>query len=1127
MTWQLKEICEGIFLTAETYGVWIRGSYEKPITRLGRLLPTLIPQLLEMGIAVSEDNAIRISFDNFVELEENDIDAFENIVKWTPFAVELKTNGSMGIPDFNYKIRLYWGRNQIYYERIGCFLKYREKYYRLDKQTFNLIEEIERFNSLSDEERKKLENAYLSFSKIKKLSKDIGAEIDRYITDQTVIIPSKIGVDIIYDKDDRVTFVPKIDDVPAEGMLRAFLDSGDVNEVYTVSKSDGKHVRVLLNDKQKEVLRQMQKVRHVGGLKKAEVLSNPHSVFDGLGDSIDLEEYGERITGIGTFSFTPSDHKEEPAGVLEIEIVVNNPDETKRIEKLRGRKEVLKFQKDIEEAKKADKYIVELNGEPIIINQKLIDKINRILEPSPEKEEISPTDNDASPPKKKGSYLLIHTNVLDLTYTESLGSKEEKSIRIPESFKKEQTLFEHQRLGINWLERNYINGYRGCLLADDMGLGKTLQVLTFLAWFIEKGGISPDGVYRDTAPYNPILIIAPVMLLESKTWIADMKTYFKGEGSVFDPYITLHGSVIKEYRKKGIQEREIVIANSVLELDKLCQNRVIITNYETIINYQFSFAKKEHWSIVVTDEAQEYKTQNTKISHAVKDLSPKFRIACTGTPVETKLSDIWNIFDFLQPGLFESKSEFSKNYESPFNEGKKETLGLLRKKLKFEKPEAYILRRDKTELKNLPKKHEHREECYLSQEQLERYMDLVRRKYIGGKENHPFDILPLLMSLFQHPLLLSEFKGLTTKNEIDDACKKAPKLEKLIEVLTEIKSKGEKVLIFTRSLNMQQILSIVISDKFSIKVEIINGGTKRSGSTQGSTSERQKILNGFREKKGFNVIILSPDVAGTGLTIVEANHVIHYGRWWNPAKESQATDRVYRIGQEKDVHVYYLIAKDPNGTLRTFDEKLDDLLSKRKKMASDFLIPMPMETDLEKELLEDIFKDKDKSFKDKPLTREDIQSLAWKHFEALIALIEEKYDRNVILTPSSGDLGIDVISIDKKHIRLIQCKHTKTSSDVDDDVIDEMKNALDSYRGNVFKEKTNKVFFKLVLAANGTLSRKIKSKAKADNIEIISGDDILKLLEKTPCTHSEVYEMESRRMKSKDDVKAKINNDIE
>ena len=163
---------------------------------------------------------------------------------------------------------------------------------------------------------------------------------------------------------------------------------------------------------------------------------------------------------------------------------------------------------------------------------------------------------------------------------------------------------------------------------------------------------------------NPILIVAPVMLLENEVWTGDMKRFFRGDGNVFQPWITLHGRELQRLRRPG-SGRETVVGEAALDIEAFRQNRVVLTNYETVTNYQHSFAKmRDRWSVVVTDESQEYKTPNTKVSHALKSLDPRFRIACTGTPVETRLLDVWNVFDFLQPGrLLGSAAEFSKEYE--------------------------------------------------------------------------------------------------------------------------------------------------------------------------------------------------------------------------------------------------------------------------------------------------------------------------------------------------------------------------------------------------------------------------------------------------------------------------------
>ncbi len=1147
MIWQLAEPCEGVFLTAETDGVWIRGqnhSFDRPKIRLGRLLPVIIPQLLELDIASIENSTVRIPYVNFVELEDNEIDAFDNIAPWSPFVVELQTTGSLGASDFKYKTRFYWGREQIPIDRIGCFVKHGNKIFRLDNQTFTLIEAVESFNSLPFEERIKPKNALLLFSKIKGLSEAIGAEIDRFISDQKVIVPSKIGLDIVPDSEGRITFVPQMDNVPSEGIIQAFLASDDVDDVYSVDSPDGGRVRVLLNESQKEVLRRMQKARHLGGLNKAKVLSNPCKIFDGVADAVDinLQDFGPRVKGIGDFPFVsqpfvsdgdtgifddPDDTTRHEKGKLDVGVKCRYPDGTVEDVFFSSREELLKFRNDLKVAKQTGSGTVDLKGKTIIIDDKFVRGIDEIIE------RVSKQKKDKSEKTTKHHYLLIYTNESKLEYnedTECLNIGEDKFC-IPDSLSDAIALMPHQLAGLKWLQLNYRMHRGGCLLADEMGLGKTLQVLTFLAWLIEKDGISPAGTDKEKAPWNPILVVAPIMLLEYETWVNDMKTFFKGEGSIFEPFITLHGSELKKFRKPDVTGRETEIESSVLDLDKLRQYRVIFTNYETITNYQYSFAMmKDSWSVVITDEAQEYKTPNTKISHALKSLSPKFRIACTGTPVETKLIDIWNIFDFLQPGRLGSASEFSKQYERPIlNETEInliETLGQLRNKLYFGQQKSFVLRRDKTQLKDLPEKHEHKIFCDLSPEQCERHLDFVGRAQTGGEGNHPFAMINQLMKLYQHPDLLPEFIGLDSSH-VDDACKRAPKLEKVMKILSDIRTKGEKALIFTRTRYMQDILAIVLSSKFGLNVDIIRGGTSRKGSTGSFNNNRKTMIQRFRNSIGFNVLILSPDVAGVGLTLTEANHVIHYGRWWNPAKESQATDRVYRIGQKKDVHVYYPIAREPNNAFKTFDEKLDALLQRRKELAADFLAPMPDENDNLKELFEDTIGDKKKTGPARPLTKDEIRLLPWDRFESLIALIEEKRDKKSLLTPRSLDYGIDVISISGNKAFLIQCKHTNWDAVLDNEVIAETINALENYRGRWLREIANRGISLIpALVTNGKLTKTAIAQANTYDIQIINGNDLWKLLEQTPCSLAEVEMMETRRMANMRAVQSEIINMI-
>jgi SNF2 family DNA or RNA helicase len=487
-----------------------------------------------------------------------------------------------------------------------------------------------------------------------------------------------------------------------------------------------------------------------------------------------------------------------------------------------------------------------------------------------------------------------------------------------------------------------------------MGLGKTVQVLSFLAWAIESGQF-PD-VASERPPYRPILLIVPLILLENRTWETEMERFFEGSGSIFMPILNLHGDKLRWLRADPDPPgRETEIGRPILDLDRLQLYRVVITNYETITNYQHSFAYlrggKSLWSVIVTDEAQEYKTPNTKISHPVKALKADFEIASTGTPVENRLLDLWNLFDSLQPGLLRSAQEFRKQYEDPIiAEEPGGHLEDLKRTLLFQQPHAFLLRRDKSHVAGLPPKRVMKVGCEMSAEEVGLHRELIRcMRTREGKSRH-LAVLQDFSRLYQHPFLLKSDAEEASTSELIDG---SSKLRTVLDVLHQIRAKREKAIIFTRHRAMQSILAKTLQAEFDIPIRIINGLTQRAtvSTSLRPVSSRKAILEEFRARHGFNVLILSPHVAGVGLTITEANHVIHDGRWWNPAVESQATDRVYRIGQSKDVFVYLPILRDPSGVVpSTFDERLDVLMEKKYRVAEDFLKPLDSEDELSEQL---------------------------------------------------------------------------------------------------------------------------------------------------------------------------------
>ena len=179
-----------------------------------------------------------------------------------------------------------------------------------------------------------------------------------------------------------------------------------------------------------------------------------------------------------------------------------------------------------------------------------------------------------------------------------------------------------------------------------------------------------------------------------------MERFFVNQGNIFGIPLSLHGSDLARFRRDDAEGSELDIGKPILDLARLQRYRVVITNYETLKNYQHSFAYfqngKPLWSLIVSDEAQEYKVPSSKLSHAMKALKADFQIACTGTPVENRLLDLWNVCDALQPGLLSSAKEFTEQFESRVNaQIRDQQLEELKRKLLFQKPHAFLLRRNK------------------------------------------------------------------------------------------------------------------------------------------------------------------------------------------------------------------------------------------------------------------------------------------------------------------------------------------------------------------------------------------------------------------------------------------------
>jgi len=463
-----------------------------------------------------------------------------------------------------------------------------------------------------------------------------------------------------------------------------------------------------------------------------------------------------------------------------------------------------------------------------------------------------------------------HLNAKDFAKFKKLISKT-TLYNVPESLTGE--LRPYQKIGYSWLVQNIRYGF-GSILADDMGLGKTIQVLSAILYYKEK------NLLED----RTVLIIVPPTLISN--WENEIKK--------FTPdltYFIYHGS----NRSYPLENYDI-----------------ILTSYG-VVRLDLDMFLDERWFLCVIDEAQNIKNPNTEQTKAIKSVNARSKVALTGTPIENKLMDYWSIFDFTNKGYLSTKDDFKKQFVMPIEKLEdEETLHELKT---IAKP--FVMRRLKTDddIKNeLPEKFINDIYCTLSKKQIKLYNAILEEIFFDIENSKGIQrkgiILKILTALKQtcnHP---AQF--LAIKNP---KISESGKMELLVNILENILANDEKVIIFTQYVEMGKLIQELISKKFKQEVLFLHGSQ--------TLKEKTRIIDTFQEDDDYKIFVATLKTGGTGLNLTAAQNVIHYDLWWNPAVENQATDRVHRIGQEKDVMVYRFITK---GTL----EETIDAISKHK-----------------------------------------------------------------------------------------------------------------------------------------------------------------------------------------------------
>lgn len=697
--------------------------------------------------------------------------------------------------------------------------------------------------------------------------------------------------------------------------------------------------------------------------------------------------------------------------------------------------------------------------------------------------------------------------------------------------------FPHQEEAIEWLglhaercgkpqrwteEQHYWGA--GALLADDMGLGKTLSTLVFLReWFLawkEKIGTLPPAC----------LIVSPLSLVDN--WKKEIEKTFGEDLSPFtrvvqaipaaelrDFYSTRNGKDLvrpSTSAEGGKVEQYGLMFGQGDEQSLDMPGTIVLTTYTTLRDHRFSFAGCE-WSVVVLDEAHNIKNPNALQTIAAKSLKGFFRVALTGTPVENHLGDLWCLMDAVEPGALGSFSEFRSRWIHPMRQdpSKMEEIGqALREHL-----DALILRRTKEgALKGLPKKSIHPVQVPMTEQQAELYDEVLRcANEAGDMESEARKSNQWLASMWElrrvslHPDLLGDAAGVAASSASASRtylCQSG-KLKWLLETLDTIRAKGEKVLIFAVQKKFQSLLRNHLTEIYGVKVPVINGDTKAIA-TRRSNETRLGLIEEFSESEGFGICVLSPIAAGAGLNITAANHVFHLERHWNPSKEDQATDRAYRIGQEREVDVYFPLLEHPSRSITTFDSGLNRLIDQKKNLAGSLgLIPtQPVSKD---EIFREIFGEENaadaKEFS--PLSVAEAARLSWELFEALIACLYEGEADQVILTPKGRDHGADVLILGhRKHGNILIQVKTTTAKKLDSEAaVRELEGA-----GPFYENALERRFQQRFLHTNAAqFSRRTRKAAKLYGTETYGWAWLERALQKRPLTRGQVIARNAHR----------------
>jgi hypothetical protein len=1000
----------------------------------------LLTLLVENDCATETNGAVFVSHPTIACMSPAETSSL-GMPRRCPYALRLEAVGAVSDPKF--RIRVLWlddkGGEVCGLRRQGILLTSVVERFLVCEPLYSLLEEVDGVNAAATNEGATtgLDARMVRFARFKdSLASATGdASADAYLDRLTIRHATALSVAPAAGAPD--TFEPRLfGDVPQP---HASPDNEEVTAIRRplLSLSEAAHFAGTLFPRQgarshyrlgegvysvvepavEAALRVIERVNGSDPATKAAFRADPRSFLigemeqaGGGGDVlIDPDDelgapYGARVLGIREWegvrlSFKIPVHREWfPLGGEETESFTIQPDGGPPLVVTPAKVADLRDTMDEAAQKGADNF--QFEGKQYRLTTDFVDTVDRLLGlVAPDRPPAPPPT--APKPIRGGKRLVLRVvpNEEDLAYTARLRGEGGRLGLLNGGNQLRTPPLPHQADGIAWLTHAYLSGMPGVLLADDMGLGKTFQVLSFLNWLKVGGRLSGQ----------PILVVAPKKLLE--VWLDEIALHIGAEG-LGRPELA-YDDHLKGLKVSAGKEGEL--GRHVLDVGRLTAADWVLTTYETLRDYQMSFGQVP-FSVAIYDEAQKLKNMASLVNNAAMAQQPDFTILMTGTPIENSVMDLWTLLDVAWPGFLGlSGREFAKTYgdgatPDVFAELKRQLIEPASVGDRACPP--VMLRRFKADVvTGLPTKREHKWRESMPPEQVRVYDAAIADQ--KARRVPALQALQALRSAAFHP-------DLRMPDNVADHARiigASARFKSLFAILDEAKRLDERVLVFVDLRQGQRVLAELIRHRYRLPrhPQVINGDT--------ATRALAQIKADFQSGRGFEVLLLGPRSAGFGLTLTAANHVVHLNRWWNPAVEDQCSDRVYRLGQSRPVTIHVPIAVHPLLGDASFDAVLDMLLSEKRALSREIVVPTTMTEGDFKRMMAALVGDEASVSDPSP----ELDTMGWKAFEQWTAEQFVKAGFQASMTPRTGDAGADIVLRpppgSKGRPVICQCKH--------------------------------------------------------------------------------------------------------